>query len=118
MKKVRIESYFSIPTDLAAEFRHWPEFVAGEGYNVELRGMGGRGVIVRYSETDDAPELSVESTDESGLFERVLGHVVYALAAHLDTVCVRRYDEAIQPPDTTRGKGPKFAWPSTAPHLP
>jgi hypothetical protein len=93
MKKVRIESYFSLPTDLAAEFRAWPEFVAGEGYNVELRGAGGRSVFIRYSETDEVPELTVESSDEGGLFERILGHAVYALAAHSDTVCIHRYPE-------------------------
>ncbi len=97
MKKVRIESYFSLPTDLAAEFRGWSEFVAGDGYNVELRDLGGRSVIIRYSETEDAPELTLESSDEGALFARVLGHAVYALSAHSDTVCIHRYpEEAIQ----------------------
>ncbi len=104
MKKVRIESYFSLPIDLAAEFRHWPEFVAGEGYDVELRGAGLRSVFVRYLETEDAPQLIVECADDGDLFERVLGHAIYALAAHSDTVCVHRHSEGpIQSSETTRG---------------
>ena len=36
-RAVRIESYFSLPTDLAAEMRCWAEFVSGDGYTVLLR---------------------------------------------------------------------------------
>ena len=36
VEELRIQSYFSLPTDLAAEMRAWPEFVSGEGYTVNL----------------------------------------------------------------------------------
>jgi hypothetical protein len=36
-KELRIQSYFSLPTDLAAEIRDGPEFVGGSGYDVDLR---------------------------------------------------------------------------------
>jgi hypothetical protein len=32
-RSVRVESYFSLPADLAAEFREWPEFLTGVGYH-------------------------------------------------------------------------------------
>ena len=35
-RAVNIDSYFSLPTDLAAEMRSWEEFVTGSEYNVTL----------------------------------------------------------------------------------
>ena len=50
-KEVHIDSYFSLPTDLAGEMRGWPEFVSGEEYSVDLRRPnGGESVTVRMVE--------------------------------------------------------------------
>jgi hypothetical protein len=87
---VRVESYFSVPTDLAAEFRSWPEFLSGSGYDVDLRSSTGEGVSIRYSEVDDAPRVTIEAGVDGELFDRVLGRALYALAAHSDTVCIHR----------------------------
>jgi hypothetical protein len=43
---VRVESYFSIPTDLAAAFRSWPEFLSGRRYDVHLRISAGESVSI------------------------------------------------------------------------
>ena len=67
--KVEILSYFSIETDLAGEMRSWPELVSGTGYDyVEVRAIA-----------------------EGPLFDRVLGRVIYALAAHSDNLQVWRH---------------------------
>ena len=39
-RAVYVESYFSMPTDLAGEMRDWPEFVSGHGYSVQLKSAG------------------------------------------------------------------------------
>lgn len=86
-REVRILSYFSLPTDLAAAMRAWPEFVGGAGYDVDLRSPNER-VEVRFA-TD---ELIVRGQGDGELFDKVLGRVVHALAPHSDYVGVQRYD--------------------------
>ena len=55
-RSVHIDSYFSLPTDLAEAFRHWTEFVGGSGYDVDLR-SDRESVSVRYQQTDATPFL-------------------------------------------------------------
>ena len=92
MKRVvRVESYFSLPTDLAAEFRACSAFVSGRGYDVDLRSSSGESVSIRYSEVGDSPSITIEGHGGGELFDRVLGRALYALAAHSDTVCIHRH---------------------------
>jgi hypothetical protein len=89
MKRIRITSYFSLPTDLAEQMRGWPEFVAGDGYSVDLKDTAsGEAVSVRYVEEDEDPYVIVETSNAGELFDRVLGRVVSALAAHSDNLLV------------------------------
>lgn len=105
-RTIYIDSYFSIPTDLAGEFRSWPEFVSGSGYQVRMRSSSGESVAIRYLETEDAPRMTVESIGDGELFERVLGRALYALSAHSDTVCIRRVpDEPNGAPEPTAPSG-------------
>jgi hypothetical protein len=92
-REIHIRSYFSVPTDLAAEMRDWPEFTSGEGYSVELRSVEtGETVTVRFVEKDDdGPHVTVGSEDAGPLFDRVLGRVIYALSQHSDDLMVDRY---------------------------
>jgi hypothetical protein len=92
---VRIWSYFSLATDLAAEMRDWPEFVTGKDYDVELRdSSSGDAVSVRYVEETQDAEILVTGTGNGPLFDRVVGRVVHALSAHTDYLLIRRYDNA------------------------
>jgi|GEM_PF-2563616 len=93
-RRVGIGSYFSLPTDLAAELGAWPEFVTGAGYSVDLRSSAtGEIVTVRYVEADgEAPEVVVCSPDAGLLFDRVLGRVVYALSTHSDHLMIDRHE--------------------------
>jgi hypothetical protein len=88
---VHIRSYFTLPTDLAGAMRHWPEFVTGDGYSVDLSsGASNEHVEVRHVELTDDRYVTVSANLPGPLFERVLGTVVYALAAHSDDVLVQR----------------------------
>ncbi len=52
---MQIVSYFSIPTDLAAAMRAWPEFVSGHDYTVELQNSAtDEHVSVQYVAVDDS----------------------------------------------------------------
>ena len=94
VQEIRIDSYFSMDTDLAGEMRGWPEFIAGEEYNVKLQdSASGETVFVRYVDMDDDPHVSVRGR-EGALFDRVLGRVIYALAGHSDNLMVTRYDRS------------------------
>lgn len=88
----RIDSYFTLPTDLAATMRDWPEFTRGEGCFVDLEGRGER-VSVRLvpASDDDCQHVLVRGVPVGRLFHAVLGHVAYALAAHSDNVTVCRW---------------------------
>jgi len=75
--------------------RDWPEFVEGEGYAVRLRSPESEeSVDVAYVERDgeEAPYVRVRSTAGQELFERTLGAVTYALAAHSDNLMIYRWD--------------------------
>ncbi len=89
MKRIKITSFFSLPTDLAEQMRGWPEFVAGDGYSVDLKDTAsGEAVTVKYVEADEDPYVIVETSNEGALFDRVLGRVVSALATHSDNLLV------------------------------
>lgn len=89
MKRIKILSYFSLSTDLAEQMRGWAEFVAGDGYSVDLKDTAsGEAVTVRYVEADEDPYVLVETSNAGELFDRVLGRVVSALAAHSDHLLV------------------------------
>jgi hypothetical protein len=79
-----------MPTDLAAEMRHWPEFVSGDGYTVHLRDAGtGVEVSVQMVERDDDfPTVIVEGVSRSPLFDRTVGRVIQALSEHSDDLQV------------------------------
>ena len=88
----RIDSYFSLPTDLAARMRSWPEFRSGEGYSVELEAATERVVVVLVAaQEDDCQHVLVRGSIDGRLFQSVLGQVTYALAAHSDNVTVCRW---------------------------
>ena len=92
--EVEIQSYFSLPTDLASEMKDWPEFLSGEQYNVQLESSEPPELVdVAYlSKEEDGPCIRVRSTSAGGaLFQRVLGTVVYALAAHSDDLMIYRW---------------------------
>jgi hypothetical protein len=91
--EVCIHSYFSVETDLAAEMSSWPEFVSGSGYTVELATPDGtESVSVTRSEanSDDLPCVRISGSAAGTLFDRVLGRVIFSLAAHSDTLVVKR----------------------------
>ena len=74
--------------------RSWPEFVAGTGYDVELAAPDSEErVTVRYVTAggDGFDYVEVTAIAEGTLFDRVLGRVIYALAAHSDNLQVRRH---------------------------
>jgi len=88
----RIDSYFSLPTDLATALSAFPEFVSGEGYCAELHSPDEE-VSVSYhpAHDDDAAHVLVAGTGEGLLFFAVLGCTVHALSAHSDNVSVLRW---------------------------
>jgi hypothetical protein len=91
--QVRIDSYFSLPTDLAADMRNWPEFVGGVDYDVEFESEDER-VIVRFVPADDDDRAYVRVRGEYGgrLFLTVLGYVSYAMAGNSDEIEVMRWE--------------------------
>ena len=91
-REVHILSYFSLETDLASEMQEWPEFVSGSGYSVDLRcPTTGELVSVRLIPTDEEPDyVAVNSPGAGGLFDRVLGRVVYRLSCHSDNLMIDR----------------------------
>lgn len=94
--QVQVGSYFSIETDLANEMRAWPEFRSGKGYEVELRTLDGRQSVsvslVLDEEEGGVPDyVLVTGTASCDLFDRVLGRVIHALAAHSDHLMVHRW---------------------------
>jgi len=90
-RETHIISYFSLPTDLAGEMRDWPEFVSGQDYSVDLKSSdSSETVSVRFVEDSEERFVSVSGTGTGLLFDRVLGRVVYALAAHSDNLMIDR----------------------------
>jgi len=91
-RALRIFSYFSVSTDLAGEMHGWPEFILGQGYDVDLRSADtGESVTVRYVETNEVPYVIVKVTGTGTLFDRVVGRAVDALSKHSDYVQVDTY---------------------------
>lgn len=92
-REVHILSYFSLPTDLAAEMRDWKEFVAGQEHSVELKDLNsGEAVSVKYVEEGEEHYVSVAGSGSGSLFDKVLGRVIYALAGHSDNLMVDKYE--------------------------
>jgi hypothetical protein len=90
-REVHILSYFSLPTDLAAALRNWPEFRGGQGYAVDLSDARETVTVRRIEPADDAsPYVAVSGQGDGPLFDRALGFVVHALAAHSDHLVVSR----------------------------
>jgi hypothetical protein len=70
----RIDSYFFLPTDLAAGFRAWPEFMSGEGYSVELASATERVVVNLVAAwEDDCQHVVVEEKVPVAYFRQSLG---------------------------------------------
>lgn len=93
MKRVaRIDSYFSLETDLAVVMSSWPEFVNGSGYSVTLKSPDEVVAIsLHEAKDDDSRHVVVEGTGGGALFERALGAAVFAMSAHSDSVWVSRW---------------------------
>ncbi len=87
-REVRIDSYFSLPTDLAAEMRAWSEFVSGEEYAVSLKSQS-ESVSTSLEYDEGQPFVIVRGMGDGQLFFRTLGMVLYALAANSDDVWPR-----------------------------
>ena len=83
---LRIESYFSLPTDLASEMAAWAEFVSGSGYNVDLRSDSGS-VTIRFESSGESQFVRIYGVG-GPLFDRAVGTAVRALAAHSDALVV------------------------------
>ena len=91
-KELCIQSYFSLPTDLAAEMRDWPEFAGGSDYDVDLRWPAtGESVRVRYVDGNRGAFVAITSEGSGSLFDRVAGRVIYALSEHTDHLLVDRH---------------------------
>jgi hypothetical protein len=82
-QEIIIWSFFTSETDLAAAFRDWREFVAGEGYAVELKDpQTGETVTIRYIEDWEAEHLTIQASAPGALFDRVIGRVIRELSIH------------------------------------
>ncbi|HEX8279704.1 MAG TPA: hypothetical protein VF540_13460 [Segetibacter sp.] len=92
IKRIKITSYFSLPTDLAKEMRDWKEFVSGENYTVNLKNAdSGEIVAVRYVKTETAFDyVVVESNSPGELFDKVVGRAIIALIPHSDNLMINR----------------------------
>ena len=68
--------------------RSWSEFVSGEGYELRLESASEK-VDVSFNE-GEVSYIGVRGNGVGDLFDRVLGRVVHALAAHSDNLMVDR----------------------------
>ena len=93
-RDVRIDSYFSLPTDLAGEMGAWPEFVEGKDYDVRLRSPS-ESVDVSIQEDEGRSFVRLRGAGQGPLFHRVLGTVVHAMSAHSDDVWITRWSDDI-----------------------
>lgn len=91
--QVRIDSYFSLPTDLAEDMRNRSEFVRGKDYSVELQSEDER-VTIKFVPASDDDRAYVLVRGEYGgrLFLTALGYASYAMAAHSDEIIVMRWE--------------------------
>lgn len=85
-----IRTYDSIPTDLAAEMRAWPEFITGENYTVHLQDLeNGNEISVWMTDpSDDFPTVIVEGPSRSQLLDKTLGRAIQALSEHNDNLTI------------------------------
>ena len=94
---LRIDSYFSLETDLAGEMRNWPEFIEGMGYSVDLEDkVTDESVSVRLIEPDtddDHSHIQIRSNKYGALFERVVGRTVFAMSANTDDLRLMRWPD-------------------------
>ena len=90
----RIDSYFSLPTDLASEMKDWNSYVSGSEYAVSLR-TADETVDIRLvpAQNDDTQHVVVHGTGDGLLFSHALGAAIYALTAHSDNVSVCRWQD-------------------------
>lgn len=91
---VNILSYFSLATDLAVALSSWPEYRDGHEYDVTLYSIDGAEEVTTrllHAEENGTPYVRVASSSGGALFERVLGRVVFELAAHSDDLTVTRH---------------------------
>jgi len=94
MPTVRIDSYFSLPTDLAALARPWPEFMDGHEYSVTFADANDSVTVQLVLGTeDDCNHVVVQAGREDRLFYSVLGFVSFALSAHSDNLQVMRWGQ-------------------------
>lgn len=81
---VNILSYFSLTTDLAVALSSWPEYRDGRQYDVTLCSIDGAEEVTTrllHAEENGTPYVRVASSSGGALFERVLGRVIFELAA-------------------------------------
>ncbi len=88
----QIQTYASLPTDLASELRCWPEFISGDGHSALFRdAQTGEEVSVRLRATSQYfPTVTVEGRSRTPLLDKALGRVIQAAVDHSDTVMVFR----------------------------
>jgi hypothetical protein len=84
-REVRIDSYFSLPTDLASALGKWPEFVSGKDYSALLTSEQ-ESVTTSLEYDEDQPFVWVRGDGDGPLFFRVLGVAFWELAGHSDSV--------------------------------
>lgn len=98
-RAVYIDSYFSVPTDLAAGMDSWPEFISGDGYAAMLRNEAEE-VSTSLESDEGQPFVLVKGQGNGSLFFRVLGYTLYALAEISDDVWPRvmRWNESAADP--------------------
>ena len=88
-RSMRLDSYFTFDTDLAALFRSWPEWRGGSGFDVDLA-SGEECVSIRHvdSSGDEPRHVLVRGSGDGPLFHRVLGTTIHAMSAHTDNLTV------------------------------
>jgi len=89
-REVHILSYFSLPTDLAETFSHWPEFRSGADYSVDLATVGESVEVRLVAPAEEQHYVTVKGRQGGRLFDQVLGAVVYALGKNSDNLVVDR----------------------------
>ncbi len=95
--RLRIHSYFSEPTDLAAEMRGWPEFVSGSGYDVELTNKTEEVRIEMRGDAESGEFILILGSTPGELFDRVAGCAIRSLSAHTDYLMVYQCSEEPTP---------------------
>ncbi len=89
-REEHILSYFSLPTDLAASLRSWPEFQDGQDYSADLSDSRETVTVRLIEPTDESPYVSITGQGSGRLFDQVLGFVIHSLASDSDNLMVDR----------------------------